>query len=150
MRLILYCSMAVTIILWAAQVGLAQTPPPDDPLVLLGYFNLHHAIDEAATNNSSLRHDAAVMMGISDADFALAARVASSVLAQCRTISRNASADRIDLSTVRQIETRRKAALLSGLKALRDQLPPRSWEALHRYINVTYRAGLRSETIPAR
>ena len=140
----------VILMFWASQTGLAQPLPPDDPAVLLGYFSLHHALDEAAATNPSLRHDAAVMMGISDADFTLAARIANSVLGQVQSISRTVSATRIDISTARQIEARRKAALLSGLNGLREQLPSRDWEALHRFINVTYRAGLRSEIIPAR
>ena len=146
-RVVIICSASLMLL---ATGFCQQTVPPDDPAVLLGYFSLHHALNEAATTNPTLRQDAATMMGISEAEFTLAARIADSVLAQIRSISLGVSAQRLDLATAREVDGRRKAALISGLAALHKQLPASSWETLHRYINVTYRAGLRSQVIPVR
>jgi hypothetical protein len=134
MNSVYYLIPVVALTIWAPQLALPENLPPDDPAVLLGYFSLHHALDKAATTHPSMRHDAAVMMGISDADFTRAAAIAESVLAQLRNNSPGETPTRHDLSTSRQLEARRNGALVSGVDALRAQLPPRSWEALHRYI----------------
>ncbi len=58
--------------LFAVTRGLAQeVHGRDDSALLFGYFSLHHAIDRAAELDPGLRKEAAAMMGVSDADFAL-------------------------------------------------------------------------------
>lgn len=133
---------ALRIILFTA-VATAQTLAPDDPAVLLGYFTLEHAIDQATTKDPSLRESAASMMGISESEFAVVARVADSVLADVQSITKEASLHSTSPAAERQLETRRRAVLLAGLNALHQQISPDGWTALHGYINGRYRANLR-------
>ena len=118
----------------------AQTLAPDDPGLLLGYFSLHHAIDQAAATDPSLRHSAASMMGISDAEFVAVARISEAVLADVQKIS---STHPTETAAVRQADTQRRTALVSALNAVHQQLSPSGWAALHQYINGAYRANLR-------
>jgi hypothetical protein len=57
----------------------------DDYALLHGYLGLHLAIEQAAEQDSSLRHSAALMIGITDADFAMVTIVARSRGRNCAT-----------------------------------------------------------------
>jgi hypothetical protein len=151
-RLLMYAGLW-SMIACAAMPVAAQNPAPDDPAVLLGYFSLHQAINQAAAQDPSLRHAAASMVGISDSDFAVITRIADSVISDVRSITNEASSRPVDRLAARQVQVqtgrRVAAALVSGLSAVRQQLSPNSWAALHKYINGPYRANLRSYRVPA-
>lgn len=132
--------IAFLTVLCSAGTVAAQNVAPDDPGLLLGYFSLHHALDQAAAKDPSLRHYAASMMGITDADFATVARIAESVIAAVQKIS---FAHPIDAAAAHHADTQRRAALTSALNAIHQQLSPTSWAALHGYINGAYRANAR-------
>lgn len=151
MRLLMYAGLW-SMVAYAAMPVSAQIPAPDNPAVLLGYFSLHQAIDRAAAQGPSLRHAAASMIAISDSDFAVVARIADSVISDIRRITTEASYRPVDRLAARQVQVqtgRRVAdALVSGLSAVRQELSQNSWAALHKYINGSYRANLRSYRVP--
>jgi hypothetical protein len=146
-------------VLLLAHVSFAQTPVTpgiDAPALLLGYFSLHLAIDQQAAVDSSLRHSAANMMGITDADFALISRVARSLMTDMRNIrSEEAAAPRgaATAATARDIaqrfKVRREAALTSALRAMQNQMSAQSWNALRDYINGRYRNSVHSQAVTA-
>jgi hypothetical protein len=146
---ILAFTRALPLILCAAGPATTQTLAPDDPAVLLGYFSLEHAIEQAAAKDPSLRESAASMMGISESEFAVVARIADSVLADVQNITTEASLHPTNPAAERQFETRRRAVLLAGLNTLHQQLSPDGWTALHGYINGRYRANLRFRRVAA-
>jgi hypothetical protein len=127
----------------------------DDPGVLWGYFSLHLAIEhQAAAQDPSLRHSAALMMGITDADFALLTRVAQSVETNIRDISNeevavlgSAAPAGASGDIAKQFRVRREAALMVGLKAAQNRLTAQSWNALRAYINGRYRNSVRNQTV---
>ena len=92
------------------------------------------------------------MMGITEADFTVVARIADSVLGDVKAITQQAAAstNRGDQVAERQFELRRQAVLLSGLNAVREQLSPTSWSALHSYINDRYRTRVQAHSVVRR
>jgi hypothetical protein len=125
----------------------------DDPALLLGYFSLHLEIDRAAVQDPSLRNSAALMMGITGADFAAVSRTALPLLAEIQSIAVEEAAFLRGVSRTgpaqnfASFNARRKIALTSALKTIQSQISPQSWNALHSYINGRYRNSIQSRSI---
>jgi hypothetical protein len=128
-------------------------PEPDSPTVIFGYFQFYDAIDQAARADTSLRRSAAAAMGISEEDFGKVRAVVRSALTRTDELNR---AEGAALATAASegrtavaisFREQREGVLLAAMKRLEQQLPPKSWTALHFYINNKYRRSVTTQPL---
>jgi hypothetical protein len=139
-------------------IGQPQQPSGialDDPELYFGFFSLHQAIqkDTARTTDGeggiALKRAAARHFNISEADFTLIGKIASSVLENISTLMQAAddyylaerAAGRMpDRTKLEAFQQQRLTVLQKGAKDLQATISPAGWSALHAYINDTYRS----------
>jgi hypothetical protein len=128
---------------------------PDDPELYFGFFSFLQAIEQDVSNatdastGAALRQAAAQHFNISESDFLSAGTVGGSVLGKISTLTQTAKAyissetaagRKPDPATLQAFQKQRLALLGKGASDLQGAISPADWQALHNYINGTYRS----------